>query len=80
MDLALGGAAQRRADADADADADDRELLERLIRVVCRTGPVRVTIPKISCEEIPWTELESMGFRKRRTYTGYAEFPGSRMH
>jgi len=65
------------------AQPDDVEAtgpLERLIRVVSQPGELQVTIPKISCDEIPWTLLESMGFRKGRTYTSYAEFPGSRMH
>jgi hypothetical protein len=61
-------------------DADARMLLETVIRVVCQTGNLQLKIPRVSCDEIPWIELESMGFRKGRTYTGYADFPGSRMH
>jgi hypothetical protein len=61
-------------------DADARVLLETVIRVVCQTGNLQLKIPRVSCDEIPWIELESMGFRKGRTYTGYADFPGSRMH
>ena len=73
--VALGGT--HRGDP---CDTDTYEPLECLIRVVGQAGGLQVTIPKISCEEIPWIELESMGFRKGRTYTGYAEFPASRMH
>ncbi len=61
-------------------DSDTREPLECLIRVLSQAGNLQVTIPKISCEEIPWIELERMGFKRGQTYTGYAEFPGSRMH
>jgi GNAT superfamily N-acetyltransferase len=73
--VALGG--MHRGDR---SDSDSSSPLECLIRVIGQAGNLQVTIPKISCEEIPWIELESMGFRKAQTYTGYAEFPGSRMH
>lgn len=73
--VALGGT--HRGDP---CDTDTYEPLECLIRVIGQAGGLQVTIPKISCEEIPWIELESMGFRKAHTYAGYAEFPGSRMH
>jgi hypothetical protein len=73
--VALGGT--HRGDP---CDTETYEPLGCLIRVVGQAGGLRVTIPKISSEEIPWIELESMGFRKAQTYTGYAEFPGSRMH
>lgn len=61
-------------------DSGSRMLLERLVSLVCQSSDHHVTIPKVSREEIPWTSLEAMGFRKLRTYTGYAEIPGSRMH
>jgi GNAT superfamily N-acetyltransferase len=73
--VALGGT--HRGDP---CDTETYAPLGCLIRVVGQAGGLRVTIPKISSEEIPWIELESMGFRKAQTYTGYAEFPGSRMH
>jgi GNAT superfamily N-acetyltransferase len=73
--VALGGPT-----GDQQADANARGLFDRLIGVVSQSGNLRVMIPKISCEEIPWTLLESMGFERQRTYTRYVEFPGSRMH
>jgi hypothetical protein len=73
--VALGGSQHARTD-----DDDAGGPLERLIRVVSQAGNLELTIPKISCEEVPWKLLESMGFQKGQTYTGYAEFPGSRMH
>ena len=61
-------------------EADSSVLLEYVVRVACQAGPLAVTVPRISSDEIAWAELESMGFRKGQTYTRYAEFPGSRMH
>lgn len=66
--------------ADQPDAADARALFERVMRVACQAGPLRVTIPRISGDEIPWAELESLGFRKGRTYTSYGEFPSSHMH
>ena len=71
--VGLGGTHHRH-------EGDARYRLERLVRVVCQAGPLQVTVPRVSCEEIPWAELESMGFRRERTYTRYADFPGSRIH
>jgi len=36
-----------------------------------------VTIPRVSSEEICWDRLESMGFRRDRTYTRYVRVPDS---
>ncbi len=52
-------------------------LLEIVLRVACQAGSLAVTIPRVSSEEIPWDRLESMGFRKRRTYTRHVAIPDS---
>ena len=70
--IALGGATQR-----FDRGADARVLLEIVVRVACQAGSLAVTLPKVCAEEIPWADLESMGFRRERTYTRYAIDAGS---
>ena len=65
--VALGaakGAGNRAGDA--------RILLEIVLRVACQAGGLEVTIPRISTEEFPWADLESLGFQRGRTYTRYA--------
>ncbi len=52
-------------------------LLEIVVRVACQAGSVAVTIPRVSSEEISWDRLESMGFRRERTYTRYVGIPDS---
>ncbi len=69
--VALGGTAQN-----GDGDSDTRVLLEILLRVACQAGSLMVTIPRVGSDEIYWADLESMGFRKERTYTRYAVTPG----
>ena len=73
--VALGETKQR-----SDGEAEAGILLEIVVRVACQAGSLAVTVPRISSEEIPWTRLESMGFRRERTYTRYAVFPGSIAH
>jgi hypothetical protein len=82
--VSLGGAEGRAEDRakgaaePGDGDAtDSRILLEIAIRVVCQAGPLEVAVPKVSGEEISWTHLESLGFRKNRSYTRYAGIPDS---
>jgi hypothetical protein len=70
--VALGAATQR-----SDRGADARVLLEIVVRVACQAGSLAVTVPKVSADEIPWADLESMGFRRGRTYTRYATYAGS---
>ena len=60
-----------------DRGADARVLLEIVIRVACQAGSLAVTIPKVSSEEICWDRLESLGFRRQRTYTRYVGIPDS---
>ena len=60
-----------------DGGADARVLLEIVIRVACQAGSLAVTIPKVSSEEICWDRLESLGFRRQRTYTRYVGIPDS---
>ena len=72
--VALGGAAQRGDAGDA------RVLLEIAVQLACQAGALEVTVPRVSADEIPWAHLESMGFRRGRTYTRYAEHPGSDAH
>jgi GNAT superfamily N-acetyltransferase len=62
------GAATPRGDGESDAGV----LLEIVVRVACQAGALEVTVPRISDEEIPWADLESMGFQRGRTYTRYA--------
>jgi hypothetical protein len=52
-------------------------LLEIVVRVACQAGSLAVTIPRVSSEEIPWDRLESMGFRRGRTYTRHVAIPDS---
>ena len=70
--VGFGGTVQRN-----DGGADAQVLLEILVRVVCQAGPMAVTIPRVSSEEIAWDRLESMGFQRERTYTRYVGFPDS---
>ncbi len=60
-----------------DRGADARVLLEIAIRVACQAGSLAVTIPRVSSEEICWDRLESLGFRRQRTYTRYVGIPDS---
>ena len=69
--VALGAATQR-----FDRGADTRVLLEIVVRVACQ-GSLTVTVPKVCAEEIPWADLESLGFRRERMYTRYAMYAGS---
>ena len=63
--VALGGAT-------SEGLADARVLLEIVVRVACQAGALAVTVPKLSAEEMPWVDLESLGFRRARTYIRYA--------
>jgi len=65
--VALGAATPRGA-----RESDAGVLLEIVVRVACQAGGLDVTVPRVSDEEIPWAELESMGFQRGRTYTRYA--------
>ncbi len=60
--------------------ADAGGLLEQVVRVASQAGPLRVTIPRVSWEEVAEADLESIGFRSEGTYSCYADLPGSRMH
>ncbi len=73
--VALGGTTQR-----GDGGSDARVLLEIVVRVACQAGSLAVTVPRVCAEEIPWANLESMGFRRGRTYTRYVGLPGSNTH
>ena len=66
--LALGG---------AEPEGESAVLLEIVIRAACQSGLPTVSVPKVADEEIPWTRLESLGFRQSRTYTRYAAIPDS---
>ncbi len=66
-----------RAGAGADDPSDSRILLEIVIRAACQAGPLAVSVPKVSGEEISGAHLESLGFRKSRSYTRYAAIPDS---
>lgn len=68
--LSLGG-----AEPPGDEGTDARILLEIAIRAACQAGPLAVSVPKICDQEVPWTLLESLGFRQSRTYTRYAATP-----
>ena len=63
----------QRGDGGVDAGA----LLEIVVRVACQAGPMTVTIPRVSSEEISWDRLESMGFQRNRTYARYVGIPDS---
>ena len=63
-----------------DGDNTAEGFLEIVVRAACQADSLSVTVPRISSDEIAWSRLEAMGFQKGRTYTRYAEFPGSRMH
>jgi hypothetical protein len=63
-----------------DGDNTAAGFLEIVVRAACQADSLSVTVPRISSDEIAWSRLEAMGFQKGRTYTRYAEFPGSRMH
>jgi GNAT superfamily N-acetyltransferase len=65
--VALGAAIQPE-----DRETDARVLLEIVIRVACQAGALDVMVPRVSNEEMPWADLESMGFQRGRTYTRYA--------
>ena len=71
--VALGGAKPQ-----GDGGTDARVLLEIAIRVACQSDSLGVTVPRVSNDEIPWSHLEALGFRKGRTYTRYASTPGDR--
>ena len=60
-----------------DRGADARVLLEIVLRVACQAGPMAVTIPRVSSQEISWDRLEAMGFQRKRTYTRYVGIPDS---
>jgi hypothetical protein len=62
-----------RGNGGVDAEA----LLEIVIRVACQADSLAVTIPRVSSEEMSWGRLESMGFRRERTYTRYLGIPDS---
>ncbi len=66
-----------RAGGGADNPSDSRILLEIVIRAACQAGPLAVSVPKVSDEEISGAHLESLGFRKSRSYTRYAAIPDS---
>ncbi len=68
--VALGGG---RGDRGSDA----RALLEIVLRVACQAGSLAVTLPRVGSDEIPWADLESMGFERQRSYTRYAARPSS---
>ena len=70
--VSLGGAEPGGDDASTAS-----RLLEIVIRVACQAGPLRVTVPRISSQEVSWAQLESLGFQKSRTYTRYAATPDS---
>ena len=72
------GPAEGGAEGPGRNDATDaRILLEIVIGAACQAGSLTVSIPRISSEEVSWTHLESLGFRKSRTYTRYAGIPDS---
>jgi hypothetical protein len=65
--VSIGG-----ADPEGD-DATDAHVLQGIaIRVACQAGPLSVSVPKLSNEEVSFSLLESLGFRKGRSYTRYA--------
>ena len=68
--VGLGGSWQRD-----DGGADAVVMLEIVIRVACQAGSRAVTIPRVSNQEISWDRLESLGFRKERSYTRYLGIP-----
>ena len=70
--VALGAATPRR-----DGKTDARILLEIVVQVACQAGALDVTVPRVSDEEMPWADLESMGFQRGRTYTRYAVLSAS---
>jgi len=69
--VALGGATTKGY-----VNPDERVLREIALRVACQAGSLRVTIPRVSNAEVPWTHLEALGFRRERTYTRYSLHPG----
>jgi ribosomal protein S18 acetylase RimI-like enzyme len=71
------GRAEGGAEPGGDDATDTRMLLEIVLRVACQAGPLTVSVPKISSEEVSWAHLESLGFRKSRTYTRYVANPDS---
>ena len=70
--VAFGGAA-----APGDGTGEARAMLEIVVRAACQAGSLRVTVPRISDSEIPWADLESMGFERGRTYTRFAVLASS---
>jgi len=62
----------------ADDSSDTRILLEIAIRVACQAGGLAVSLPKVSADEVSWSLLESLGFRKSRSYTRYVGIPDAR--
>ncbi len=71
--VALGAAERGEA-----GRVDSNPLLEIVLHVACQAGSLAVTIPRVSAEEISWTQLESIGFEQVRTYTRYCAVPDSR--
>jgi GNAT superfamily N-acetyltransferase len=61
-------------------ERDAPASLARVIRAASHAGSLIVTIPRISSAEIAWPVLEALGFERQRTYTRYAEYPGSHLH
>ncbi len=70
--VSLGG-----AEPLGEEGSDARILLEIAIRAACQAGPLAVSVPKVCNQEVPWTLLESLGFRQSRSYTRYAAVPDS---
>jgi ribosomal protein S18 acetylase RimI-like enzyme len=66
------------ADRGQNGRVDPLLLLDIVVRVACQAGPLAVTIPRVSSDEIDWTHLESMGFERARTYTRYSAVADSR--
>jgi ribosomal protein S18 acetylase RimI-like enzyme len=60
--------------------SDRGVLLARVVQVACQAGSLHVRVPRVSDSEMSWALLEELGFRKERSYTGYVELPGTRMH
>ncbi len=73
--VALGGATQPE-----DGGSDARVMLDIVVRVACQAGALAVTVPRAAADEVPWADLESLGFRRERTYTRYAGLAGSNVH
>jgi len=70
--VAFGGAA-----APGDGTSEARATLEIVVRAACEAGSLRVTVPRVSDVEMPWADLESMGFERGRTFTRFAALASS---